>query len=600
HSIVLSPDGKSLFVIAGNFTKLPAMNSYRNIPDGKFDNLLPMIKDPNGHDNVVNGYGGWIANINPEGTNWDLVASGFRNPFDLAFNDAGDMFTYDSDMEWDFGTPWYRPTRICHVTSGSEFGWRPGTQKWSPVWPDNLPAVLNIGQGSPTNVVYGGNARFPEKYRRSVFAFDWSFGIIYSVQLTPKGSTYEAKGEEFISGSPLPLTDGVIGPDGALYFLTGGRRLESDLYRVYYDNYKEQGTAPAAPGLTEDHLTRRKLEAYHSGPNKDAVNFAWPYLKHEDRFIRYAARIAIEHQPLIEWREKALSEKDPVILYESMIALARRGNPEDKNRMLAALQAIGYDQLTEFQKTDLVRAFELIIARMGMPDPVAKASIISYLQPNFPAKAGNELNRQLVKVLAYLDAPALVEKTIPLLATAKDDNSAGQETATNSADLIMRNPQYGMDIAKMLAKIPPLQQTFYATALSQVKTGWTPALQENYFAWYYKAFTYRGGHSFVGFIDSSRKIALKNVPADRFAYFNTLSGDSIVGLSFRNLDVGMQQPKGPGRSWKLEEAVAIADSGISRRNFERGKAMYAASLCASCHSMKGEGGVAGPDLTQLG
>ena len=48
HSIVLSPDKKSLFVIAGNFTNIPQMNAYRNIPEGKLDNLLPLIKDPNG------------------------------------------------------------------------------------------------------------------------------------------------------------------------------------------------------------------------------------------------------------------------------------------------------------------------------------------------------------------------------------------------------------------------------------------------------------------------------------------------------------------------------------------------------------------------
>ena len=273
---------------------------------------------------------------------------------------------------------------------------------------------------------------------------------------------------------------------------------------------------------------------------------------------------------------------------------------KDKNSMLAALQSVNYDQLTESQQIDLIRAFELVLARMGMPDDAAKAAIITYLDPHYPSKGGNELNRELIKVLAYLDAPQLAEKTVPLLSVAKDDNSAGQQSATNSSDLIMRNPQYGMDIAKILSKLPPLQQTFYATALSQVKTGWTPALQDEYFKWYYKAFSYRGGHSFVGFIDSSRKSALKNVPADRFAYFNTLSGDSIVGLSARNLEVGMKQPAGPGRRWKIEEAVAIADSGISHRNFENGKAMFSASLCASCHSIKGEGGIAGPDLTQLG
>jgi putative heme-binding domain-containing protein len=50
----------------------------------------------------------------------------------------------------------------------------------------------------------------------------------------------------------------------------------------------------------------------------------------------------------------------------------------------------------------------------------------------------------------------------------------------------------------------------------------------------------------------------------------------------------------------VEEALAIVDSGNGSRNYEQGKAMFAASLCRTCHQVKGEGGVAGPDLTQLG
>ena len=46
HSVVLSPDKQSIYVIAGNFTKIPKMNAYRNIPDGNMDNLFPLIKDP--------------------------------------------------------------------------------------------------------------------------------------------------------------------------------------------------------------------------------------------------------------------------------------------------------------------------------------------------------------------------------------------------------------------------------------------------------------------------------------------------------------------------------------------------------------------------
>ncbi|ULQ54059.1 c-type cytochrome [Flavihumibacter fluvii] len=600
HSIVLSPDKQSLYVIAGNFTKIPKMDAYRNFPEGKLDNILPLIKDPNGHDNTVNWAAGWIANVDSSGSKWELIASGFRNPFDLAFNQEGDMFTYDSDMEWDIGTPWYRPTRICHVTSGSEFGWRPGTDKWSPVWPDNSPAILNIGQGSPTNVVSGLNARFPEKYRKSIFAFDWSFGIIYAIHLEQQGSSYKATGEEFVSGSPLPLTDGVIGPDGAMYFLTGGRRLESDLYRVYYGDNKQDSEALAPVALNEEHQIRRKLEAYHGAPKAGAVDFAWPYLKHQDRYIRYAARIVLEHQPVNEWQDRVLQEKDPVALTQGVIALAHKGNAKIKDQVLTAVTAVNYSALTEAQQVDLVRGIELVIARMGMPGTKAKSDIATYLSAQYPSKGGNELNRELSKVLVYIDAPQAVEKTIALLAVAKDDNSAGQETFTKSSDLIMRNPQYGMDIASMLSKMPPLQQTFYATVLSQAKNGWTPALQDAYFKWYYNAFSFKGGHSFIGFIDGARKMALANVPKNQFAYFNTLSGDSIVELSRSNLSKGAIRPKGPGRDWTVEEATLIADSGISHRNYEMGKGLFAASLCSSCHNMRGEGGIAGPDLTQLG
>jgi putative heme-binding domain-containing protein len=599
HSVVLSPDKKSLYVIAGNFTKVPKMDSYRNIPDGYIDNLFPLIKDPNGHDNTVTAHGGWLAHVDSTGTKWDMIASGFRNPFDLAFNDQGEMFAYDSDMEWDFGTPWYRPTRICHVTSGAEFGWRVGTDKWSPNYPDNLPAAINVGQGSPTNLVSGANARFPKKYRKALFAFDWSFGIIYAIHNEPDGASYKTTGEEFISGSPLPLTDGVVGPDGALYFLTGGRRLESDLYRVYYGDNTGNNEKLPVPELTDALKARRKLEDFHGSPKAGAVDFAWPYLKDKDRFVRYAARIAVETQPLTQWESKVLAEKDPVILTQATIALARRGNPAVKAQLIKSLTNIAYTQLTESQQLDLLRAFELIFTRMGEPDAASKKLVGTYLNPQYPAKT-NYLNRELSKLLVYVDAPNAVEKTMALLAIAKDNTDTQQKSISESADLILRNPQYGMDIAAMLARIPPMQQTWYANVLTKAKNGWTPDLQEKYFQWFYKAFGYKGGVSFVGFINTARKTALANVDKDKFEYFNKISGDSIVLNSRAGIKVGTVMPVGPGRDWKLKNATEVVDSATGTRNFERGKSMFAASMCITCHQIKGEGGISGPDLTQLG
>ncbi|MDQ2658584.1 MAG: c-type cytochrome [Bacteroidota bacterium] len=602
HSVVLAPDKKSIYVISGNHTNVPPMDAYRLPPVWQEDQMFPLIKDPRGHANNRTAPGGWIARIDSLGQHWELISAGYRNAFDIAFNEEGELFTYDSDMEWDFGMPWYRPTRICHVTSGSEYGWRTGNSKWSPSYPDNLPPVINIGQGSPTNLVHGKNSKFPEKYKQALFASDWSFGIIYAIHLKPNGSSYTAEPEEFLSGAPLPLTDGIFGPDGALYFMTGGRRLESDLYRVYYsgDNKEEKQvqnvSSVTAEADAQARDIRKQLEAYHTDPKKGAVDFAWPFLKHEDRFIRYAARIAVEHQPVSEWQSRALNEKDAQTLIQASIALTRHGKPAVKNSLFNALININYSDLTEDQQIGLLRAYELAILRMGAPEGAMKNKVIDHLNPNYPA-ASNALNRSLSKLLVYLEAPGAVEKTMALLETAKDEPA--EKTASQSSDLILRNPQYGMDIAGMLSKIPPAQQTYYATVLGAAKTGWTPEVQEKYFKWFKEAFGYKGGVSYVGFINKARQMALANVPADKQEYFRNLSGEELLAQSGNDLVSG-PQPKGPGRRWTVAEALPLVEGRLANRDFEQGKMLFDATRCSSCHLMRGEGGAIGPDLTQLG
>jgi len=601
HSVVLGPDGKSIYVVAGNHTDIPKMDHYLLPSNWKEDNLFPLIKDPQGHANDRMAPGGWIARTDSVGKTWELFAAGFRNTFDFTFNDQGEMFAYDSDMEWDFGMPWYRPTRILHVTSGSEFGWRTGNSKWSPEYPDNLPAIINIGQGSPTNLIYAGKADFPEKYRKGLLGFDWSFGIIYFIQIDPDGASYKAKAEEFLSGAPLPLTDGEIGPDGTLYFLTGGRKLDSDLYRVYYKGRDTTGTSPKtviATAETPERKIRKELEQYHRKSDIEAIQKIWPYLKHDDRRIRYTARIALEHQPVNSWIKLAWKENNIHAITQSMIALARVGHSALQSNMLKKLMTINIDRISEEKKINLLRAYELVISRMGMPSGEQRRLLISYLDKSFPAST-NSLNRDLSKLLIYLDAPNAVEKTLALLNDAKDD-STYQQTVTSSSDLILRNPEYGLDIAKMLAKTPPAQQIYFATVLSKAKSGWTPEMREKYFKWYYEAFGYKGGNSFIGFLDKARKMALENVPESEFAHYNMLSGDSLLNETGRSLAETSEGPKGPGRNWTMEEALPVVEKDSGDRDFKQGSMLFSAIQCGTCHSIQGEGGSIGPDLTQVG
>ena len=223
--------------------------------------------------------------------------------------------------------------------------------------------------------------------------------------LQPQGASYTAEKEEFVSGMPLPLTDGVIGPDGAMYFMTGGRRLESDLYRVYYDKEEEKNVTLAAyeeKAVTEAHKIRTNLEQYHEDGKAGGLEAAWPYLNHEDRFVRYAARIAVEHQPVNSWQEKVLNEENPVTLIQGMVALARMGNKSLKNQMLDKLSQVDYNKLNEMQQVDLLRAFELTMARMGKPSGTTRQTVIDYLGPHYPADK-EVLNSSLSKLLVYLD-----------------------------------------------------------------------------------------------------------------------------------------------------------------------------------------------------
>ena len=246
HAIIPAPDGKHLYVIIGNQTKVPVDYTHSRVPEvwGE-DQLLPSLQHfmkgaeaPLGH----------IAQIDPEGKTWEIVATGFRNQYDAAFNREGELFTYDADMEWDLNTPWYRPTRINHVIDGADYGWRTGSGKFMDFCSDTFGAVVDVGPGSPTGVCFGYGAKFPAKYQNAFFACDWSYGKLYAVHLKPKGSTYTATVEEFASAQPLPITDLLINPDdGAMYFTVGGRRVQSGLYRVTYIGNESTAPARSAP-----------------------------------------------------------------------------------------------------------------------------------------------------------------------------------------------------------------------------------------------------------------------------------------------------------------------------------------------------------------
>ncbi len=601
HAVRLSPDGKSLFFVCGNHTDLPPKIDASRLPrNWGEDLLLPRQWDANGHARGRMAPGGWVANTDPESKKIDIYSAGYRNAYRIAFNADGELFAYDSDMEWDMGMPWYRPTRAMHAVSGSDFGWRSGTGKWPDYYVDSLPPMVNIGPGSPVGMSFGYGTKFPAKYQKALYLLDWTFGTIYALHLEPYGSSYKATKEEFLSRTPLPLTDIAIGPDGALYFTVGGRGTQSELYRVTYVGKEATAKVDAHdPRHADLRELRHRLEQYQQTPFVDPKPgpeaVAWAYgfqtlyssLGHRDRFIRYAARVALEHQQLSLWQDRVLGEKDAETLITGAVALARQGDKSLQGKLLAALDRLDYDKLTSEQQLELLRVYQLVFIRMGEPDAATASRLAKKLDSHYPAKT-DPFNRELVMLLVYLKSPTVVAKTIQLMRQeSKTTNLERME------DLLARNRGYGDTIARLLANGADLQKLHYLFVLRNVRDGWTMDQRKFYFQWLGDARLHSGGASYQGFLTNIEKEAFDNATdAERLV---------IEAAGMRKPFKVKVLPKaiGPGRDWKLDELVKFAEPKLKGRDFKNGQTMFAAARCIVCHRFDIDGGATGPDLSQV-
>ncbi len=561
HAVLPGPDGESLYVVSGNQTPMPKMDESRVARHWQEDNLLPPMM---GHGFMagVKAPGGWIAKTDKDGKKWELIASGFRNEYDAAFNKDGELFTYDADMEWDFSLPFYRPTRVCDVVSGAEFGWRAISKKWPVRWEDSVPPTVNIGPGSPTGVTFGYGAKFPQKYQDAFYIADWSYGKMYAVHLKPQGAGYGAEFEEFITGTPLPVTDMQISPkDGAMYFTIGGRRVQGGLYRVTATAGKTPGPVAAKPPLLD---LRRKLESFHGKKDPQAVSVAWPCLSHEDRLIRFAARTAIEHQPVESWKDKALTEKNPRAALHALMALIRSGNG-DKSLLapvLVALDKIEFAKLPPEDRYVWIRDYMLAFSRLGEPDATTREALAAKISPIFPTKEPL-LDVDFCELLAYLGDAAFLPKAIAILESAPTQE----------------------------------EQISYAQNLRFLKNGWTPELRERYFKWIcMRAPTYKGGAGFGAFMKNIREDALRSVPEDAKA--------ALQPILDAKPDVKTPQftytARDVVKNWTVADIDPLLAVGLEGgRNFENGRNLFGVVACFSCHRFGSEGGAIGPDLTSV-
>ena len=573
HAVGMGPDGR-LYYINGNHAHLkPPIEPSSPVNIAYEGELLPHFDDARGHAAGVMAPGGEILRSDDDGKTWQRIVAGFRNEYDFAFNTDGELFSFDSDMEWDVGLPWYRPVRVNHCPIGADFGWRNGSGKWPPYYVDSLPAVLDVGRGSPTGVTFYQANQFPSKYHDNFLICDWSQGRIMAIALKREGASYAASSTELVSGQPLNCTDIEVGPDGSVYFSTGGRGTQGGLFRVSWSEAKpavrsdhplndalqvdsplssfsqeriraiqtelgptwglnliqmarvdgrssirvralellaQFGPAPGDELLIEfasnqdSNLRARAvglLGARSSRPARDALVKALedkdpfvrrhaceslmqqpaatipvpkllPLLDDPDRWIRFAARVAIEHGDVREYRSRILAIREPRALVGGMVALVRSAALDEKQQDeirggAAALLTAG-PRLEPDLACDTLRLIELTYLlgprKTGAADSAALKAILLGL---FSTDVDSPFNREAARLLAFFGEPKAVAALL--------------EHQARSPDL--------------------KAQIHDAYCLRAMKRGWGPESKSRLWAWYQAASVWDGGYSFQGYLD---------------------------------------------------------------------------------------------------
>lgn len=241
------------------------------------------------------------------------------------------------------------------------------------------------------------------------------------------------------------------------------------------------------------------------------------------------------------------------------VALARCGDKALQPKLIDSLSRVDYAGLTEEQQLDLLRAYQLILTRMGRPDEAGRASVLARLDAHYPAAAPH-VNRELGTVLIYLDAPRVVDRTLKLLAAAPTQE----------------------------------EQIWYVFALHKVRQGWPADGRTQYFSWFHQAVRQRGSASFSGYIENIRQEAISTLSAaDKTALGDLLKKPQVAQLP-------PPPPRKLVKKWTVDELVAAVEATPNGRDNVQGQAALAAANCLKCHRVRGAGGNVGPDLSGVG
>jgi len=358
HGLIFGPDGKLYFSVGDRGYNVTSK-------EGK---------------KFVGPRQGGVFRCNPDGTEFEVVHKGLRNPQELAFDEHGNLFADDNNC--DKGDH----ARLVYVVDGGESGWNMAYQTilepylTGPWHAERLwhlphagqaayivPCVGSIGTG-PSGFLFTSGTSLDERYKNSFLMCNYTGGNggLESFKVKPKGAGFEiADAHDFFK--PIMATDAEFGPDGKLYVADfvnlkwDGGSLGGRIYTVFDPKKLELPVVVETKKLFEEGFDHRKPEelakllAHADQRIRQKAQFALaktgskaiPTLTaaaktNDDHFARLHAiwglgQVAAKDRAALEPLMDLLSDKDSEVQAQSAKVLGDRTEAKAADKLLARL-----------------------------------------------------------------------------------------------------------------------------------------------------------------------------------------------------------------------------------------------------------------------
>jgi putative membrane-bound dehydrogenase-like protein len=255
-----------------------------------------ILRGTDGRSHSGHGEGGNVFRCRPDGSQLELVATGFWNPFGLAFFGGQYLLAVDNDPD---SRP---PNRLIDVVPGGDYGYkfrfgRTGLhpyQAWNGELPGTLPMVCGVGEGSSA-LLAGDRTALPGMRDGLLVTAGWDHRIevVHPKQF---GASLRSDLEALVEGGsnfrPIGLA---AAPDGSVFF-TDWVDASYNVHgkgRLWKLQPKAAKSSAGTPFALKANADRRRMKELHDATSPSELPRLQSALAEEDPFIRSAAFTAL-------------------------------------------------------------------------------------------------------------------------------------------------------------------------------------------------------------------------------------------------------------------------------------------------------------------